>query len=222
MAKIEKVPTSEFHSGYGCVIISAAIGIFAFILWWGWYSLMTMDREIAAISQDKPAEWASIAPVVDLEQRLAAFAEAAKSGKTATLKLSVADLNALMLLAPDTGNGGYKSMLRVKALDASKNLITADCNLPMNTARFWEDKKRYLVGELDFNTEMAASGPDLRVAAVRVPGKTVPEEFVKGMQAYGYLGPYQTHPGVGPVLKAVQQIKIEADGLMLSTEAEKK
>lgn len=222
MAKIEKAPTGEFHSGYGCVIITAAIGVFGFILWWGWYSLMTMDREIGAIAQDKPVALAEIAPVADLEKRLADFAVAAKDGKPAALKLNAADLNALMLLAPDTGNGGYKSMLRVKSFDAGKGTFTADCSLPMNTARFWEDTKRYLVGEIDFGVEMTAVGPDAKVAAVRVPGKMVPAEFIKGMQAYGYLGPYQTHPQVGPALKAVQQVKVEADGVWLSTEAEKK
>jgi len=52
MAKIEKAPTGEFHSGYGCVIMMAAMGVFGFILWWGWYSLTTMDREIAAVAKD--------------------------------------------------------------------------------------------------------------------------------------------------------------------------
>lgn len=222
MAKIEKTPTGEFHSGYGCVIITAAIGVFAFILWWGWYSLMTMDREIGVIAQDKPVALVEITPVPDLEKRLADFAALAREGKPGTLKLSAADLNALMLLAPDAGNGSYKDMLRVKSLDAGKGVFTADCSLPMNTARFWEDTKRYLVGEIDFGVEMTAVGPDAKVAAVRVPGKTVPAEFVKGMQAYGYLGPYQTHPQLGPVFKAIQQVKVEADGVWLSTEAEKK
>jgi hypothetical protein len=54
--------------------------------------------------------------------------------------------------------------------------------------------------------------------AVRIPGKTVPEGMLKGMQMYGYLGPYQTHPTIGPVLKAIKQVKIEANGLRLSTE----
>ncbi|MBL9131037.1 MAG: hypothetical protein JNG86_07555 [Verrucomicrobiaceae bacterium] len=222
MAKIEKAPTGEFHSGYGCVIITAAIGVFGFILWWGWYSLMTMDREIGAISQDNPVVLAQITLVPDLEKRLGEFAAAAKEGKPATLKLNAADLNALMLLTPDAEKGGYKDMLRVKSFDAGKSTFTTDCSLPMNTARFWEDKKRYLVGEIDFGVEMTAVGPDAKVAAVRVPGKTVPAEFIKGMQAYGYLGPYQTHETIGPVLKAVQQVKVEADGVWLSTEAEKK
>lgn len=215
MAKIEKVPTGEFHSGYGCIIMMAAAGLFGFILWWGWYSLNTMDREIAAVAQDKPAVLPAIIPVADLEKRLAEFVAAEKNGQHGILKLSVADLNALILLAPDSGNGSYKDMLRVKGLDAAKRLILTEASLPMNTAKFWEGTKRYLVGEIDFAIEMTALGPDAKVAVVRVPGKTVPAEMVKGMQMYGYLGPWQGHPVIGPVLKAITSAKVESDGVVL-------
>jgi hypothetical protein len=216
MAKIEKVPTGEFHSGYGCVIMVAAIGVFGFILWWAWHSLVTMDREIAAISQAEPAKLVEIMPVADLERRLAAFSTEMQAGRMATLELSVNDLNALVLLAPDTGNGSYREMLRIKAMDAAQNRLVADVSLPMNTARFWDETKRYLVGEIEFQIELTEAGPDAKVAAVRVPGKAVPEQMVNGMQMYGYMGLYQTHPVLGPLLKMIRTAKIEGDVLMLT------
>lgn len=217
MAKIEKTPQGEFHSGYGCIIITAAFGVFAFILWWAYHSLTTMDREFAAIAQTQPVKLAEVPPQPDLDKKLAEFAAAAAAGKTATLKLSAAEINALIVTAPDAGNGTYKDMLRVKAFDPANNVITTDCSLPMNTAKFWEDKKRFLVGEIDFHIEQTEAGPDARVKMVRVPGKTLPEGMISGMQNYGYLGPYQNHPTIGPVLKAVKQAKVEADGVTLST-----
>jgi hypothetical protein len=218
MAKIEKVPTAEFHSGYGCIIMTAVVAVVAFIVWWSWYSLVTMDKEIGLLTQSTSVVMPQVAPQPGLEQRLADFAKAANAGQTVALTLTVAELNALLLLAPDGGNGTYKDMLRVKSLDAAKSLIVTDASLPMNTAKFWEDTKRYLVGEIDFAVEMTALGPDTKVSAVRIPGKTVPEGMLKGMQMYGYLAPYQTHPTIGPVLKAIKQVKIEANGLRLSTE----
>jgi len=215
MAKIEKAPTGEFHSGYGCVIMALAAAMFGFILWWGWYSLTTRDREIAAVAQAQPAALPAITPVPDLEKRLADFAAAEKAGQSAERMLSVADLNALILLAPDGGNGSYKDMLRVKALDATNRVIVTDASLPMNTAKFWDATKRYLVGEIDFKPEQTELGPDAKVFAVRVPGKTVPEEMVKGMQMYGYLGPWQSHPEIGPILKAVTSFKVEPDGIIV-------
>ena len=218
MAKIQKVPTGEFHSGYGCIIMSAVIGVFGFILWWSYYTLTTMDKAIAAVCQTSPATLPPVVPVPDLEKKLADFAALANEGKPATLKLSVADLNALLLLAPDGGNGSYKNMLRVTSLDAAKQVLTTSASLPMNTAKFWEDTKRYLVGEVDFILEMTELGPDAKVSAVRVPGKTIQEEMVKGMAMYGYLGPYQNHPTLGPVLKAIKKFHVDADGVVLSTQ----
>ena len=218
MAKIQKVPTSEFHSGYGCIIMSAVIGVFGFILWWSYYTLTTMDAAIAAVCQTAPATLPLVAPVPDLEKKLTDFATAANAGKPAALKLSVADLNTLLLLAPDGGNGSYKDMLRVTALNATKQTLITQASLPMNTAKFWEDTKRYLVGEVDFTLEMTELGPDAKVSAVRVPGKTVQEEMVKGMAMYGYLGPYQNHATLGPVLKAIKKFQVEADGVVLSTQ----
>lgn len=220
MSKIQKVPTGEFHSGYGCIIMAAVVGVFGFIVWWGYYTLVTMDAAIAVISQTAPAKLPEVSAVPELPQKLTDFAALVNASKPANLKLSVADLNALLLLTPDGGNGTYKDMLRVKALDPAKQVLVTDASLPMNTAKFWEDTKRYLVGEVDFTLEMTELGPDAKVSAVRVPGKTVPEEMVKGMAMYGYLGPYQNHATLGPVLKAIKSFKVEADGVVLSTQPE--
>ena len=217
MEKIQKVPTGEFHSGYGCIIMSAVVGVFVFIIWWGYYTLTTMDAAIAAITQSAPAKLPDVAVVPDLEKKLTDFAAEANAGKPAKLKLSVADLNAMVTLAPDGGSGSYKDMLRVKSLDAAKQTIVTDVSLPMNK-KFWEDSKRYLVGEVDYTLEMTELGPDAKVSGVRVPGKTVPEEMVKGMALYGFMGPSQNDKTLGPVLKAIKKYQVEADGVVLSTE----
>jgi len=216
MEKIQKVPTSEFHSGYGCIIMSAVVGVFVFIIWWGYYTLTTMDAAIAAITQSAPAKLPEVAAVPDLEKKLTDFADAANAGKPATMKLSVAELNSMLQLAPDGGSGSYKDMIRVKSLDAAKQTLITDVSLPMNK-KFWEDSKRYLVGEVDYTLEMTELGPDAKVSAVRVPGKTIPEEMVKGMAMYGVMGPYQNDKTLGPVLKAIQKYQVESDGLVLST-----
>ena len=101
-----------------------------------------MDAAIALVCQTAPATLPPVAPVPDLEKKLADFAALANAGKPAKLKLSVADLNALLLLAPDGGNGSYKDMLRVTSLDVAKQALVTQASLPMNTAKFWEDTKR--------------------------------------------------------------------------------
>lgn len=218
MAKMQKNPTGEFHSGYGCFIMAAVVAVFGFIIWWAWYSLVTMDAAIGTLTQPTAVVLPAVPPVPELAAKLQDFAKLATAGKPASLQLSVAEINALLALAPDAGNGTYKDMLRVRSLDAAKGLIITDASLPMNTAKFWEDTKRYLVGEVDFTVKMTAVGPDVKVKAVRVPGKEIPEGMLQGMQMYGYLGPYQTHPDLEAVFKAIKQIKVEAGGVMLNTE----
>ncbi len=218
MARFEKKPTAEFHSGYGCIILAAAIGVFGFIIWWAWHSLTTMDREIAAIAQEQRVTLADVAPQPELQQKLADFAKAVTAGTAATLKLDVDELNALIVTAPDAGSGTYADMLRVRGFAPESAAITTACSLPMNTAKFWEDKKRYLNGEIDFSLEVTEAGLDARVKNVRVPGKTIPDGMLKGMQMYGYLGPYQTHPEIGPILVAIKSFTVEPDGITLSTQ----
>lgn len=219
MARFEKRPTGEFHSGYGCVIMVAAIAVFGFILWWGWHSLTTMDSVMASIAQEQPAKLADVAARPDLAPRLAEFAASVAASKAASIKLNAEDLNMLIVTAPDAGNGTYKEMLRVKGFDPAANVVSTDCSLPMNTAKFWEDKKRHLVGEIDFHLEITEAGVDAKIKEVRVPGKSIPDGMLKGMQMYGYLGPYQTHPEIGPILKGVKKVTVEPDGVVLSTEA---
>lgn len=219
MAKIEKTPQGEFHSGYGCIIITAAASVFGFILWWSYHTLMTMDREIAAVSQERPMKMVDAPSPPELSKKIADFTAAATAGRPATLQLSAAEINALIVTSPDSGNGTYKEMLRVTAFDPAKKLVTAACSLPMNTAKFWEDKKRYLAGEIDFHLDLTDSGLDAKIQTVRVPGKTIPDGMLKGMQMYGYLTPYHNHPLIGPVLKAVKKVQVEAGGVLLSTTA---
>ncbi|WP_395736521.1 hypothetical protein [Prosthecobacter sp.] len=216
--KIQKVPTGEFHSGYGCIIMSAVVVVFGFIVWWSYYTLNTMNAAIDEFTQKTPVKLAEITPVPDLQARLTEFAAQATAGKPAALKLSVADLNALVLMAPSEANGSYKDMLRVKSFNAGKQVITTDTSMPMNTKNFTDGSKRYLVGEIDFALEMTEMGPDAKPVAIRVPGKTVLEEMVKGMAMYGWLGPYQNDATTSPVLKAIKKVKVESDGVVVSTE----
>ena len=87
----------------------------------------------------------------------------------------------------------------------------------MKTAKVWAGKKRDRVGEIEFSLEKTALEPDTKVSAVRVPGKKVPEEMVKGMQMYGYCGPFHNDTTLGPIFKAITEVKVEADGLLVTS-----
>lgn len=222
MARVEKVPTAEFNPFYGCLIMSMAALVFLGIIGWSAWSLISQDRAIALFAEDQPAP---LPPVQlseeekgSLEARLAAFAAEARAGRKASLSLSLADLNGLLLLAPDSGYGSFRDMVRFEKLDPEKNRVEGRVSLPMNHIKFWEGRKRYLNGRAALEVFIHDLGVDARVADVRVPGREVAEGFISGMGAWTWLAPYQKLEGIGPVLTAVRKAVVTAEAVVLETQ----
>jgi len=221
MARVQKVPTAPFSPYYGCAIMLMAVLTFGGIIAWSAYSLLTQDKVIASLTGEHPValpDKTLAAPArAALEGRLSEFTKAVSAGRSAELRLSLPELNALLVLAPDTGYGSYAEMLHFEKTDPAKNLLIARACLPMNRIKFWEGKKRYLIGGLGFHMHIHAEGVDAKVVEVEVPGKAVPEGFIVGMEIWTWLAPYRGIEPSGTVLKAIRSVKVTADGLTLST-----
>lgn len=221
MSKPQKVPTAPFNPFYGCAIMLMAAFIFIGIIAWSYYSLVTQDKEIAKITVAEPVK---LPPVeldaqarAELEKRLAAFAQEARNNQPAELALSIADLNGVISIAPDTGYGRYADLVRLEKTLPDKSALTGQACLPLNHIKFWEDKKRYLIGELTFYLHVHAEGVDAKVVDVKIPGKEVPDGFISGMEIWTWLAPYRDHAEIGPVLKAVRKVTVTPEGIILST-----
>lgn len=220
MTPITKEPTGSYSPFYGCAIIAMAAMIFGGIIAWSAYSFLKQDSEIAKFTVDQPApllrQALSVPDQAALKTKLSAFAEQALAGKPATLTLSLVELNTLTELAPDTGYGNYKDMIAFKALKPGDTLM-ADVCLPFN-AKFWENKKRYAIGEAAFVLDITKdTGPDLHVTSLSVPGKPVSEGFIQTLSFSRWLTPYQKLPALAPVMKAIKKATVTADGVVLST-----
>ena len=118
MSRLQKVPTAPFNPFYGCAIMTMAALIFGGIIAWSAYALITQDKEIAKITVDAPI---TLPPVeitpearAELEKRLTTFADAARTNQPAELSLTIADLNAIISIAPDTGYGSYAGLVRLR------------------------------------------------------------------------------------------------------------
>ena len=220
MSKTSKEPTGPYNPFYGCAIIFMAALIFGGILGWSFYSLTKQDSEIAKFTVEKPVPLVhkplAEAELTALKTKLATFAEAAKAAKPATLTLSLAEINALMEIAPDGGFGKYTEMMAFKALKPGDSLV-ADVCLPLNKMRYWEGK-RYAIGEatfvLDITKEM---GPDLHIVSLTIPGKTVNEGFMQTFASSRWLTPYQKLPALTPIMKGIQKATVTNEGVVLST-----
>ncbi len=217
MARVEKIPTAPFNPFYGCAIMVMAALIFGGIIAWSAYSLFEQDKAIAAFASDQPDKFAPIelAPEARaaLEKKLSDFA----GSQTQELSLSIAELNALLLIAPDTGYGVYTDMLRFQRTEPAANRVVARVSLPMNHIKFWEGRKRYLIGEVAYEVVVHDAGVDAKAVDAKVPGKTVPEGFIAGLGTWTLLGPYQKVEPVGSALKKVKKATVTADGILLKS-----
>ena len=222
MARIQKIPTGEFSPFYGCAIMSLAALTFGGIIAFSAYSLFSQDKAIAVFASDTPIKLPPIELSPEaraaLEKKLTDFASTAKTGQPAELTLSISDLNALILIAPDTGYGTYTDLVRLESFDPKKSTVSGQVSLPMNNVKFWENKKRYLNGQITFHLYIHAEGIDAKVVDVKVPGKEVAEGFITGMEIWPWVAPYRKVEPVGATLKAIQKVTVTAEAVTFSNQ----
>ncbi len=223
MARIQKTPASEFSPFYGCAIMFLAALVFGGIIAFSAYSLFSQDKAIAAFASDAPVRLPAVdltpEAQADLEKRLADFAAAAQAGQETELTLTVAELNALVLIAPDSGYGTYTDLVRFETTDPAKNTISGQISLPMNNVKFWENKKRYCNGTATFLLYVHEEGIDAKVVDVKVPGKPVAEGFISGMEIWPWVAPYRKVEPIGAVLRTIKKVTVTAGGVVFSTKA---
>lgn len=217
MARIQKEPTAEFNPGYGCFIMLAAIVIFGGIISWSAYTLFEQNRLLDTITVDQPVSWPDL-PASDsaaLQARLGEFGKAALENRAATLDLTLDEINTLIAIAPDTGYGSYAKLVRIKRADPANKSLIADVSLPIKRLKFWEPP-RYLNGEAGYRIDIIpGEGPDAKLTALTVPGKSVPDGVVDNMQIWPWVAPYRKIDSLAPTLRAIQHIEVTATGLQL-------
>ena len=224
MSRPIKDPVSGFSPYYGCVIIAAAAAIFFGIIAWSAYTLFRQDAEIdqftVASATLPPRIELSAEDSKALSTKTQTLQQAINSAKPGTLTLTIAELNTLVAQAPDLGNGSYADIVRFTGTNPEKKLLLADIALPLNPLPFSGKPKRYLVGKASFQVEVTTEGPDARIIAIDVPGKTIPSGFIESQQAWTWITPYHQDPALSATLKALRSARVTPEGLTLSTQPE--
>jgi hypothetical protein len=224
MAKIQKVPTGEFSSYYGCYIIAMAAFVFFGIIAWSAWSFFKQDEEIGKITVDEPMKFEikelQETEMKALREKLVAFGEAAKEGKPAVLSLTLDEMNAVIQIAPDSGYGSYKDIVHLKKTDPANNRLIADLSMPLRKLKFWEGKMRYMTGEGVFQMQVHEEGIDAKLIDVMIPGKTAPSGFVDNLQIWTWIAPYRKQEPLGSMLKGVKKVTVTAEGVTISTTME--
>ena len=222
MAESAPQSSGEFSSYYGCYIIGMAALVFVGIISWSGWTLYSQDKAISLITQNSAVEFIH-APLpretnLALEERLREFGRNAKEGKSASLDLTVEELNAIIQMAPDSGFGSYREMVKITGLVSGSNQIEADLCLPLKKLKFWEGKMRYLVAAGTFQISVEADGVDLKLVGIGIPGKSVPEGFINNLQVWPWVAPYRKLEPMGSILKSIRMAEVKHNVLHLSTE----
>lgn len=221
MAKIEKRPTGEFSSYYGCYIITMAALLFLGMIGWTLWSLFAQNRALDLITQEGkislPTSVLDAAQESFLKNRLAEFGESAKAGRPAELSLNLEEMNHIICQAPDSGYGTYRDIVRITGTDPAGNQLNARLCMPLKRLKFWEGKFRYLVGEGTFKIEIHEEGLDAKLVDVKVPGKAVPQGFVSNLEIWPWVAPYRKQEPLGTILKGIKKAIVAPEGLKLST-----
>lgn len=231
MPEVQKIPTGRFHPGYGCAIFALMILTFGGIVTWVVHSLLEQNRQIAGFTVEQapplPEFVASESDKASVRGKLAAFAAAAEKGEAAPLELSVADCNILLVIATDAGIGGdkdstpYPDLLRFTGFDAQARVLQTDIRLPMNKLP-WQEGKRFLAGRAIFRPEIDNGSLVVRVQGVEVPGKAVPEGFVRNLKIWDWLDVAKKKDAmIAETLKRMTAWRFSADGKLLVLECTK-
>jgi hypothetical protein len=220
-SQVVKQPRGVYSPYFGCLIFSVIILSVVFVGGMAYYSLTNQDAAISVFASDTPVTLK--AQTIPAEQRpalvnkLKAFAQDLihPSNPEVALSLSIAELNTLIELAPDSGYGSFKEMIAFTQALAETQQLVADVCLPLNRIRFWEGK-RYAVGKSKFKPMIAEKvGLDFQLQSLEIPGKTVSEDFIDRLMLWHWLTPYNKAEGVGTVLAAISKVKVTSSGITL-------
>jgi hypothetical protein len=220
MAGISKQPTAPYNPFFGCAVMVIVAATLLGIVAWSFYALTTQDQAINQFTVDQPV---ALHPVRLTETETSAlleslkpFATAAAAGTATTVELTIAELNTLIAIAPDSGYGQFTELIAFKSAQPEEQLLVADVCLPMNRMKFWEGK-RYAVGEAAFKPDIVAEmGADMKLVSLSVPGKPVEPKFVESLGGWHWLTPYQKLEKLAPVFKAINRIEVTSGGVRLS------
>ena len=193
------------------------VGITGWVLWSGYSQL----REIRTFADKGPKPVSPAQPtgeeIAGLRARVKEFGAAVGRKEKTALRLTVVDLN--VLLATEEAAKGLRESARVEEIgDAVRlQLSTALNGVPFS------GELLYLNGVVEVSPTVEKDGGlKLRTVSISVPGRSVPDGFVRLCKERDYPGSLlldpvreSSVPGVAETLKAITNVRLEAGAAVL-------
>jgi hypothetical protein len=216
MASPENAPARSPFAGCLIMMILAAVAVFVIAV--SAYSLIQQNKEIDKFTVAEPTKLPEItiegreAAMNDLHARLQRFRDAVLSPteQAASIELSTDDLN--HVLAAMEPLRDYRGSFFVK--EVGDGVIVADHTRPMNGMP-GSGKMRYLNAEITLKPLLAEKALVFQVLDLKVPGKTVPREFIAQIPPYRLGVGLEQDPVLGPVLQKLTAMEAKPGKLEL-------
>lgn len=211
----------------GCAILISALLVMVFLVGFSILTLFRQFNEIAKFTAEKPVpvEVSSLEnqePVLNsLAERIEEFRQKLAGDGEASLALTAEELNlAIAAYAPFKDLRGTFRVLGVEG-ETLRIAIAFPLNGKPRLARDGESgwiasDPRFLNGILVARPTLLKREVVLLLDDLKVPGSTVPKEFIGQMSPYRITERYITHPDLGPAMAKLTRVGI-ADGRLVLT-----
>jgi hypothetical protein len=211
----------------GCAILISALLVMAFLIGFSIFTLFRQFNEIAKFTAEKPV-WLEVSPLENQEPVLNSLAERIETFR----QQLVGDGEASLALTPEEINLVIAAYAPFKDLRGTFRVLGTEgetlriaISFPLNgkprLARDGESgwitsDPRFLNGILVARPTLLKREVVLLLDDLKVPGSTVPKEFIGQMSPYRITERYITHPDLGPAMAKLTRVGI-ADGRLVLT-----
>jgi hypothetical protein len=190
----------------------AALGVMAFVLAFSIWSLFRLDAEIGKFTspQAQPVPVAAVegaeAQLNELNARLEVFRSdlGVVPARECKLALEPVDLNRAIAVFEPLRE--LRGTLHVAAVEDGR--LRLEVSFPMN-ARPFRGGSRFLNATLLARPELHPGEVVLQIDEVRVPGATVPQEFLEHLSPYRPLERLREHPQLGAAMRRLTGVAVE-------------
>lgn len=191
----------------GCLFFSVVLFVFVGFCGWGAYSTY---KNLYALTSDGPlpvpAYEGTAGPSV--EARLNAFAQALESKKTATLRLDVDDMNALVLVDP-----AFSALKNRVYFGIEKDRLTAQMSIPLDQMRGL--KGRWFNGKITFEPKMENGHLSLIPILIRAGDREAPMGVIKALQAFPWSNIVIPNPKAEELISGIKAFRVEKGELVI-------
>lgn len=204
----------------GCAIFITALLVMVFLIGFSVFVLFRQANEIAKFTSEQPAKIETDSlenkepELNQLAEKIEAFRLGVESEQSATLALSVAEIN--LAIAAFEPLKDFRGMLRVASI--SPEAMALDISFELNgkprLAKEGEvgwiaSDSSYLNGTMLTELGLQDGELVLRLKDIQVPGKKVVPEFISQMSPYRIAERYIAKPGIGEIMPKLTAAKLQ-------------